>query len=96
MRSEPENTVDAWVRSQHGVSLYFSTVSEAKLRYGAAILPEGRRRETYHPHRDLSFSLLTPRRLVPVLGRRVPNQRARRRPSPFNRHPTRAARWRAV
>ena len=46
MRSEPENAVEAWARSQRGGSLYFSTVSEAELRYGAAILPEGRRRET--------------------------------------------------
>ena len=46
MRSEPENAVEAWARSQRGGSLYFSTVSEAELRYGAAILPDGRRRET--------------------------------------------------
>ena len=46
MRSEPNATVEAWVRSQSAGSLYFSTVGEAELRYGAAILPEGRRRET--------------------------------------------------
>ena len=46
MRSVPEPAVEAWVRSQPSKSLYFSSVSEAELRYGAAILPEGRRRET--------------------------------------------------
>ena len=38
MRSEPENTVEAWARSQRGGSLYFSTLSEAELRYGAALV----------------------------------------------------------
>ena len=46
MRAAPEPAVEAWVRSQPSKSLYFSSVSEAELRYGAAILPEGRRRET--------------------------------------------------
>ena len=46
MRAAPEPTVEAWVSGQPPKSLYFSTVSEAELRFGAAILPEGRRRET--------------------------------------------------
>ena len=46
MRSEPEPTVEAWVAGQPPKNLFLSTVSEAELRYGAAILPEGRRRET--------------------------------------------------
>ena len=46
MRSAPEPAVEAWVRGQPSRSLYFSSVSEAELRYGAAILPEGRRRAT--------------------------------------------------
>ncbi len=45
MRSAPEPAVEAWVRGQPSKSLYFSSVSEAELRYGAAILPQGRRRE---------------------------------------------------
>lgn len=45
MRPAPEPAVEAWVRSQPSMSLYFSSVSEAELRFGAAILPEGRRRE---------------------------------------------------
>ena len=45
MRSAPEPSVEAWVRNQPSKSLYFSSVSEAELRYGAAILPAGRRRE---------------------------------------------------
>ena len=44
MRLAPEPKVEAWVADQLSTSLFFSTVSEAELRYGAAILPEGRRR----------------------------------------------------
>ena len=46
MRQAPEPAVETWVAGQPARSLYFSTIAEAELRYGAAILPEGRRRET--------------------------------------------------
>ncbi len=46
MRSEPEPTVEAWVAAQVPKDLFLSAVSEAELRYGAAILPAGRHRET--------------------------------------------------
>jgi len=46
MRESPEPAVARWV-SRHPVEdLFLSAVSEAELRYGAAILPFGRRRET--------------------------------------------------
>ena len=45
MRPYPEAAVEAWVGSQQPESLFFSTVSEAELLYGAAILPQGRRRD---------------------------------------------------
>ena len=45
VRSAPEPSVEAWVRNKPSKSLYFSSVSEAELRFGAAILPAGRRRE---------------------------------------------------
>ena len=45
MRESPEPAVARWV-SEHPVEdLFLSAVSEAELRYGAAILPLGRRRE---------------------------------------------------
>ena len=46
MRSEPEQAVAAWVAGHAPKNLFLSAVSEAELRYGAAILPAGRRRET--------------------------------------------------
>lgn len=46
MRVAPETVVEAWIAGQPAQGLFFSAVSEAELRYGAAILPPGRRRET--------------------------------------------------
>ena len=45
MRQAPERAVEAWVSSQSPGDLFFSAVGEAELRYGASILPAGRRRE---------------------------------------------------
>lgn len=46
MREVPKTAVEAWVAEQPPKGLFFSAVSEAELRYGAAILPAGRRRDT--------------------------------------------------
>ena len=46
MRKSPEPAVEVWTASQSAEELFFSAVGEAELRYGAAILPTGRRRET--------------------------------------------------
>ena len=45
MRESPEPTVARWVSGHPVEDLFLSAVSEAELRYGAAILPMGRRRE---------------------------------------------------
>ncbi len=46
MRRVPEPAVAAWAARHALETLFFSAVSEAELRYGAAIMPEGRRRDT--------------------------------------------------
>jgi predicted nucleic acid-binding protein len=46
MRKSPEPAVEAWAVGHSLDDLFFSAVGEAELRYGAAILPAGRRRET--------------------------------------------------
>ena len=46
MRVSPEHSVARWVSDHRVEDLFLSAVSEAELRYGAAILPFGRRRET--------------------------------------------------
>lgn len=46
IRKAPDPAVEAWVAGHPLEDLYFSAVGEAELRYGAAILSAGRRRET--------------------------------------------------
>ena len=46
IRKEPNPAVVAWVSGHPPENLFFSAVGEAELRYGAAILPTGKRRET--------------------------------------------------
>ena len=42
---QPSVRVVEWVTRQPAQDLYLSTISEAELRYGAEVLPLGRRRE---------------------------------------------------
>ncbi len=44
MRPRPEAAVVDWMGAQASLNLYVSTVSEAELRYGLALLPAGARR----------------------------------------------------
>ena len=46
IRTAPDPAVTSWVSDHPLYDLFFSAVSEAELRYGAAILPPGRRRDT--------------------------------------------------
>ncbi len=46
LRPSPDPVVGAWAAAYPLEELFFSAVGEAELRYGAAILPAGRRRET--------------------------------------------------
>ena len=46
MRKAPDPTVAMWAAGQALASLFFSAVGEAELRYGAAVVPTGQRRET--------------------------------------------------
>ncbi len=44
IRPHPAASVVDWVRRQAALSLYLSSISEAELRYGIEVLPEGSRR----------------------------------------------------
>ena len=46
MRKAPEPAVAVWAAGHRLENLFFSAVGEAELRYGAAILPTGQRRDT--------------------------------------------------
>ena len=45
MRPKPDASVVAWVGACPGGSLFTTTVTEAELRYGLALLPAGTRRQ---------------------------------------------------
>lgn len=45
MRPEPDGRVLAWLAAQDAGALFITAVTEAELRTGLAIMPEGRRRE---------------------------------------------------
>jgi predicted nucleic acid-binding protein len=44
LRPAPAVQVEAWLATQEGMAIHFTTVGEAELRLGVAILPAGRRR----------------------------------------------------
>ena len=46
MRTSPDPSVEAWIADHAVEDLFFSAVGESELRYGAAIMPTGRRRDT--------------------------------------------------
>lgn len=45
MRAEPAPAVLAWIKGQPGSGLFTTTLSQAEIFYGLALLPEGKRRE---------------------------------------------------
>ena len=46
IRKTPDPAVETWAAGRSLEGLFFSAVGEAELRYGAAILPAGRRRKS--------------------------------------------------
>jgi predicted nucleic acid-binding protein len=44
MRPAPERRVEQWLAAQPDASVFISAVTEAELRYGAALLPSGKRK----------------------------------------------------
>ena len=46
MRPAPEPAVEQWLAAQPDASVFISAITEAELRYGAALLPSGKHRAT--------------------------------------------------
>jgi predicted nucleic acid-binding protein len=44
LRPEPATQVEVWLSSQDGKTVYFTSVGEAELRHGVAVMPAGRQR----------------------------------------------------
>jgi predicted nucleic acid-binding protein len=45
LRPTPEPAVEAWLGAQDGLSIYLTAISESELRYGVAIMANGKRRD---------------------------------------------------
>ncbi|MCL5779213.1 type II toxin-antitoxin system VapC family toxin [Limibaculum sp. FT325] len=45
LRPEPESRVEGWLAAQDGAEIYLTAISEAELRYGVAIMVNGKRRD---------------------------------------------------
>lgn len=45
LRPTPEPAVEAWLGAQDGLSIYLTAISEAELRFGVAIMINGKRRD---------------------------------------------------
>ena len=44
LRPSPARQVEDWLSTQDGTQVYFTTIGEAELRHGVAIMPAGKRR----------------------------------------------------
>ena len=65
MHESPDPSVARWVSGHPVEDLFLSAVSEAELRYGAAILPSGRRRDTLSFKIEAMLSDALPKRRRP-------------------------------
>ncbi|MCC5886005.1 MAG: type II toxin-antitoxin system VapC family toxin [Gammaproteobacteria bacterium] len=45
LRPSPAATVETWLAGQDGADVYLTSISEAELRYGVAVLTDGRKRK---------------------------------------------------
>ncbi|PWF43968.1 type II toxin-antitoxin system VapC family toxin [Massilia glaciei] len=63
LKSAGDLNVLAWIDAQIIETLYLSTISLAELRFGVAVLPAGKRRDTLHSSLD--------RRVLPLFAVRI-------------------------
>jgi hypothetical protein len=45
MRPTPDPVIESWIARRATLSLFLTVVSEAELRFGAAVMPTGKRRD---------------------------------------------------
>ncbi|MGS0893963.1 PIN domain-containing protein [Burkholderia stagnalis] len=63
LRREPSAAVIAWLDAQNVETLFLAAISLAEMRFGVAVLPEGRRRDWLHQSIE--------RRVMPVFRSRI-------------------------
>ena len=65
MRAEPDGAVLEWVARQPMAGLFTTTISQAEIYYGLALLPEGKRREALLGAAHAMFDEDFPGRILP-------------------------------
>ena len=68
MRSQPNQSVLAWVGLQPRGSLYTTSISEAELLYGIGVMPDGRRRSGLAAAVEALFAEDFAGRVLPFAG----------------------------
>ena len=68
LRQQPDPAVVRWMDAQSIETLYLSAVTVAELRYGIAVLPEGRRRQVLHSGLEQSVRPRFEGRILPFEG----------------------------
>ena len=68
LRQQPDPAVVRWMDTQSIETLYLSAVTVAELRYGIAVLPEGRKRQVLHNGLEQSVLPLFEGRILPFDG----------------------------
>ncbi|AKM33232.1 plasmid stability protein StbB (plasmid) [Pandoraea faecigallinarum] len=63
LKAPGDMNVLAWIDAQMIETLYLSTISLAELRFGIAVLPEGKRRDTLHERLE--------QRVLPLFAGRI-------------------------
>ncbi|MDR1461719.1 MAG: type II toxin-antitoxin system VapC family toxin [Azoarcus sp.] len=65
MKAAGDANVLAWLDAQHIETLYLSTISLAELRFGIAVLPDGKRKNTLHSRLEERILPLFSGRILP-------------------------------
>lgn len=68
LRPAPDNAVATWLSAADGASVYLTAVTEAELRYGALVMPAGRRRDALSAALDLILTEDFAGRVLPFDG----------------------------
>jgi predicted nucleic acid-binding protein len=65
LRHRPDPHVTAWLDAQYIETLYLTAISVAEVRYGIAVLPEGRRKRGLHDRFETDVLPLFAGRVLP-------------------------------
>lgn len=65
MKPVPDATVARWLSAQPGRSLFVTSITEAEVRYGLELLPEGERRDNLEKAANAVFAIDFEGRVLP-------------------------------